>query len=184
MQLSWTKCASRLVFADVPASAGVDAPLDYASLDFAWLDIPVPGRPSISSFARVGDTFVFIYATKSVIYSAVLVPERHAFEHVTLLSNDSSWLPLSTTVHGSTVFIGERNATAYSSYTGKARIRSIDISTSAAKLKVAVSDTVGVDDLSTMPAACLVRPTPATDPHTPTATGPTAAAAVAAVAAA
>ena len=104
------------MFADVPASAAVDAPLDYDSLDFAWLDIPIPGRPSITSFERVGDTFIFIYATKSAIYSAVLVPERHAFEHVILLSNDSSWLPLSTTVHGTTVFIGERNATAYSNF--------------------------------------------------------------------
>ena len=159
LQLSWTKCASRLVFADIPASTAVGDALDYASLDFAWLDIPVPGRPSISSFARVGDTFIFIYSTKSVIYSAVLVPKRNAFEHVTLLSNDSSWLPLSTTVHGSTVFIGERNATAYSSYNTNGRIRSIDLSTptptAAAKLKVFVRDTVGVDDLSTMPAACL-----------------------------
>jgi hypothetical protein len=168
VELSWTKCASRVVFADVPRGAAVGAPVDYEQLRFAWLDIPIPGQPSISSFARVGNTFVFIYSTKFAIYSAELVADRHVFEHVTLLSNDSAWLPLATTAHGSTVYISERNATAYSSVNANGRIRSIDLAKTpangppsgagGAKLKVYVADTVGVDELSTMPASCLPPP--------------------------
>ena len=173
VQLSWTKCASRIVIADVPAGAAVDAPLDYTSLEFAWLDIPIEGRPSISSFAQVGNTFIFVYSTKSVIYSAELVRDRHVFEHVTLLSNDSSWYPVSTVVHGSTVYIGERNVSAYSVASANGRLRSIDLSAAVrlgaapATIEIYLDNTAGVDNLGTMPASCLPPQIPATPAPSP-----------------
>ena len=63
----------------------------------------------------------------------------------------------------------------YSSYNAKGRIRSIDLASTlagAAKLVTVVKDTVGVDDMSTMPASCLPSPASSTTSLATTTTPP------------
>ena len=172
-QLSWVKCSSRLVFADVPKGAAVTDPIDYEALDHAWLDIVPPNvgsrTPSLRTVSRVGDAFIFSYSStwSSSSYSSIYSGRRkgHHIEQIELLSNSSTWQVLSATVHGQTVYIGERNQTAPNidgrGLTANARIRSIDLgsagstATGAPRLRVFLAGTRSVDDMSTMPASCV-----------------------------
>ena len=163
---------SRLVFADVPKGAAVTDPIDYEALDHAWLDIVPPNvgsrTPSLRTVSRVGDAFIFSYSStwSSSSYSSIYSGRRkgHHIEQIELLSNSSTWQVLSATVHGQTVYIGERNQTAPNrdgrGLTANARIRSIDLgsagstATGAPRLRVFLAGARSVDDMSTMPASC------------------------------
>ena len=78
VQLSWTKCASRVVFADVKVSAKVSAKVDYESLDYAWLDLPsdpnahsvAASGPALRTVSRVGDSFIFALSTPTYSMSS------------------------------------------------------------------------------------------------------------------
>jgi hypothetical protein len=171
-ELSWVKCSSRVIFADVPKAAAVTDPIDYEDLEYAWLDIVPPdigsSTPSLRTVSRVGDSFIFTYSStwSSTSYSSIYFGQRkgHHIEQVKLLSNSSKWQVLSAAVHGRTVYIGERNQSAPDGRTANARIRSIDLSTSAAwmgsgrgepKLELFLANTKTVDDMSTMPTTCV-----------------------------
>ena len=161
------QCSSRIVFSDVLASAAVDVPIDYTELKYVWLDIATDSRTSISTMSRVGDSFVLTYSNSSIFYGR---RKGHHVEQITLLSNDSAWLPLSSTVHDQVVYIGERNQSARTASTANARIRYVDLSSGALQrqqknangsgvsvphLEMFLGQTIGVDDLSTMPASCV-----------------------------
>jgi hypothetical protein len=175
--LSWVKCSSRIVLADVAKGAAVTDRIDYEALDSVWLDIVPPDvgtrTPSLRTVSRVGDTFIFTYSStwSSASYSSIYSGQRQGrhIENIKLLSNSSTWQVLSATTHGQTVYVGERNQSAPSSdgrgLTANARIRSIDLSSFAAQrsssykgvpqLKLFLANTASVDDMSTMPAACV-----------------------------
>jgi hypothetical protein len=168
-ELSWVKCSSRIVFADVKKSAAVADPIEYEDLDYAWLDITLPDAgsrmPSLRTVSRVDDVFIFTFSStwSSNSYSSIYSGKRqgHHIEQITLLSNSSTWLALSASVVGQTVYIGERNQSAPTAATANAQIRSIELSVAAREasaapaLKVFVADTGSVDGLSSMPAACV-----------------------------
>ena len=160
------------MFVDVPKGAAVTDPIDYEALDHAWLDIVPPDvgsrTPSLRTVSRVGDAFIFSFSStwSSNSYSSIYSGRRkgHHIEQIELLSNSSTWQVLSATVHGQTVYIGERNQTAPNrdgrGLTANARIRSIDLGADstgngASKLQVFLADTRSVDDMSTMPASCV-----------------------------
>ena len=163
-QLSWVKCSSRIVFADVPQSAGVTDPIDYTTLDYAWLDI----NAALQTVSRGGDAFIMTYTNGSIFSGQ---RKGHHIEEITLLSNDSAWIPLSATVHEQVVYIGERNQSDMTSLTARARIRSIDLSSQehsqvvrrnqsrtdrqVPQLKVFLGDTMSVDDMTTIPSSCV-----------------------------
>ena len=166
-QLSWVKCSSRIVFADVPESAAVTDPIDYNTLDYAWLDIN--STAALRTVSRVDDIFIMTYSNGSIFSGQ---RKGHHIEQITLLSNDSMWVPLSATVHEQVVYIGERNNSGTTSLTARARIRSIDLSSqqhqsqmarrngsgshrAVPQLKVFLDDTRSVDDMTTMPASCV-----------------------------
>jgi hypothetical protein len=152
--LAWVKCSARVVLANVKAAAAADQPLDYADLGHAWLDVGDEGAPYMRTMARVGSDFIFGYIT-GAIYHAVLVsdggPDYH-FETPVLLSNDSAWLPTTSTVSGTRVYIGERNATGSN---GRIRTLSFPLLGGAPSLSVFVSDAAAVDDLGVSPAKCI-----------------------------
>ena len=166
-QLSWVKCSSRVVFSDVPQTASVEDPIDYRDLDYAWLDIPTDTRTALNTMSRVGDQFIFTFSNGSIFSG---VRNGHHIEAIKLISNDSAWLPLSSTAYDGRVYIGERNQSGATAATAIARIRSVDLSASAAtssvnlptslvrvdpQLKLVLEGTTGVDDMSTMPASCV-----------------------------
>merc|ERR1711924_277225 len=129
--------------------------------------------PSLRTVSRVGDAVIFTFSStwSSTSYSSIYFGQRkgHHIEQVKMLSNSTTWQALSATVHGHTVYIGERNQSALNpdgrGLTGNARIRSIDLSTSSAwiggsgggalQLKLFLPNTASVNDLSTMPASCV-----------------------------
>lgn len=175
-ELCWVKCSSRIVFADVPQAALVTDPIDYEELDYAWLDIVPPDigsrTPSLRTVSRVGAAFIFTFSStwSSTSYSSIYFGQRKGqhIERVKMLSNSSIWQALSATVHGQTVYIGERNQSAPNldgrGLTANARIRSIDLSTFAVwtsggsgvpHLELFLANTASVNDLSTMPASCV-----------------------------
>eukprot|EP01046_Picozoa_sp_COSAG06_P014810 COSAG06_NODE_929_length_11465_cov_4.106722_5_plen_1452_part_00 len=133
-ELSWMQCNSRVVFSDVSKAAAVDGPIDYTALDYAWLDIATDSRTSLNSMSRVDDRFILTYSNGSIFYGT---RKGHHIEQITLLSNDSLWLPLSATVHDNVVYVGERNQSGLAAATAKARIRSIDLSPSSAAVVAA-----------------------------------------------
>jgi hypothetical protein len=153
--LAWVKCSARVVLAHVKEESAVDQPLDYADLGHAWLDIDIGSTStSMRTMARVGTDFIFGYSTGAVFH-AVLVADGgtdYHFEKHVLLSNDSAWLPTSSTVSGTRIFLGEQNATGSN---GRIRTLSFPSPGVTPSLSIFVRDAVSVSDLGVSPATCI-----------------------------